>query len=814
MIAAVAGTPPVTGGGPDGFALSFYGVATQVTQSGVQLLTANALPGDDMPGFMGVGWDFPSDTGVWVPALLNLYRVGSSDCFAVQNQLSGGYLYLTIYDIGSVPGYPNILIAGIDQPWSPEAFPPAVPTPVWSLDSLDAQSYDQATHQNTYTGFLKSCSIPPIYLGVLQPMGPSHFLMGFASPFPSSSGTFQLVWFTLADILATGSSTFGSVVVPFRCSDLHGLSLGTASWRNTDFSNANLSNASFAQADMSGATFIGANITGTCLSGTILASTELSGFDLTVVDVSAGPAKSYRPPLNPPSKTNPLASLVGSRLNQSLFGNDWSLLDLTNATILNLNSPLSSKAQPLLVKYSRLVGVNGGSLAGLSLQYAAFDSAILDGLDLHGVDLTNASLIQTSLHGANLTNGILTGANLAGAQLGTLSRLFTLPMADTGMLNSGPSVDPALSAVFLNNGIALSTTATLQISAADRVWSLNDAGNNVIYSIRLETQSDGNEALVVYKPGAAASLVNAYLPNAILSGANLFGVVANNIQFYGPSATIDRSAILEEANLNDSNLSTVNFTQAKLFGVNLSNCQLFNARFNKADLSPSATGAVADLSNANLQGVDFTDAFLYGANLANAAVAIGVPTAANPNQGGVYLFSLPFAGDHTSCQQYQAELNAGTPSLPLTTAGFAHYNYALNSQATASIDTPAEQWLIDNDSTDPNNTAIGYMTFILKLNGSVLDIYGASIRIVRLAANGQQEFDTEMCNVTTLAKTNFDGNSILPNGVQLSVNQTTSGVPWDPLWLRAGGSLPSPPPCVPSPNSWCAPTQGANAGNS
>ena len=66
-----------------------------------------------------------------------------------------------------------------------------------------------------------------------------------------------------------------------------------------------------------------------------------------------------------------------------------------------------------------------------------------------------------------------------------------------------------------------------------RVWQLNDVGNKILYTIRLETTSDTTQALTVYKPGLPASLVNAYMPNAILTGANLFGVTANNIQFYG-----------------------------------------------------------------------------------------------------------------------------------------------------------------------------------------------------------------------------------------------------------------------------------------
>src|SRR6185369_8589903 len=147
--------------------------------------------------------------------------------------------------------------------------------------------------------------------------------------------------------------------------------------------------------------------------------------------------------------------------------------------------------------------------------------------------------------------------------------------------------DDAIRDQFKQHGIVLSPEATLNTQADGRVWQLNDVGNRIMYTIRLGT-TDSASVLTVYKSGLPASLVNAYMPNAVLTGANLYGVTANNIQFYGGNARLDGSAILEEAKLNSSNLSTVNFTQAQLMGTNLSNCHLFNAKFNAARLTPSA----------------------------------------------------------------------------------------------------------------------------------------------------------------------------------------------------------------------------------
>jgi hypothetical protein len=319
-------------------------------------------------------------------------------------------------------------------------------------------------------------------------------------------------------------------------------------------------------------------------------------------------------------------------------------------------------------------------------------------------------------------------------------------------------------------------------------------------------------------------------------------VLANGAQFYGSNARLDGSAILEAVELNDANLSNVNLTQANLYGANLSGAQLFNAKFNKANLGPSANGVSANLSNANLQGADFTDAQLYGANLSNAAVAVKVPTTAVPLQGGVYLFSLPYAGDTNTLQQYTAELNAASkfslnpdgdqaklqqyvsalkandlvplkpaflkqqpprvlsnnaqiqtveigdiwqivdqpttytlwtdadengqtelyaaPSLTKTQAAFHQNDLTLRWQASVAADTAGQQWLLDNDSENPQNFSTGYVKFIVQLNGSVLDVYGTAVRIERLGDNNQLQMDTETCNLTAIAVTNMNSQTI------------------------------------------------------
>jgi hypothetical protein len=129
----------------------------------------------------------------------------------------------------------------------------------------------------------------------------------------------------------------------------------------------------------------------------------------------------------------------------------------------------------------------------------------------------------------------------------------------------------------------------------------------------------------------------------------------------------------------------------------------------------------------------------------------------------------------------------------------------LRWQASVTIDTPGQQWLLDNDSENPQNFNKGYTTFLLILNGSELDVYGTSVRIAYLGNNNKLEYDTETCEVTVLTATNMDIHTVCPNGKDLSTNQGAGGGTWNE-WMRASAP-PKPPACVPTDYSYCPPTK-------
>lgn len=644
-----------------------------------------------------------------------------------------------------------------------------------------------------------------------------------------------------------------------------------------DLTNIDLTGVDLTNADLRLANFTGATLNQTCLANCKMAGAILPNQDLTKLD----PRSKTAPPSLAGTSSN-RTNLSGSTVPFALLGLDWSWIDLTNATIPDLPSSLDG----LKATGAKLSGLNKNNLTELSLKKAVLDYALLDGVSLAGANLSGASLINASMFDVSLINANLSEANMTGAQLGAITPRFTLPLSLESALEAGTV--SAISPTFAQNEIALSPNSSLSTLADGRVWKLTDAGNNVVYTIRLEPRSDGTQALTVYSPEVAAKLVGAYMPNAKLSGANLYGVSANGVQFYADTgvASIDGSAILEEADFSDANLSRLDLTQAQLQGTHFGGAQLFNAKFNKANLSPSASGVATNLSGANLQGADFTDAQLYGALLANAAVATPVPVPNFPNQGGVYLFSLPFdrdtatlaqyttelngagnkfslnpKGDAETLQKYQTALESGTvatfkvpfleqkPPIKLSAAaqiqvvagetnvwlivdgnnsytlwesidgngntelyvgttltnlraGFQQESQTLRWQAAVSVSKANQQWEVDNDSENPHNLNLGYVKFVIALNGTVLDVYGTAIRIERLGATNQLVIDTETCNVTHIQLVNFTPDTNCPNGSNLVVNQQKDGVKWDLKWMRAG-TPPSPPTCVPTDNSWC-----------
>ena len=125
----------------------------------------------------------------------------------------------------------------------------------------------------------------------------------------------------------------------------------------------------------------------------------------------------------------------------------------------------------------------------------------------------------------------------------------------------------------------------------NRAWTVVDPSSQTRYAVLNRTFSDHTTFLAVSSITQAATLTGAYMPNAILTDANLYAVNAPGLHFYGSNAKLDGSVALDFANLANANLGTANLEGALLYGADLSYASLINARLKNAALVAAASGS-------------------------------------------------------------------------------------------------------------------------------------------------------------------------------------------------------------------------------
>lgn len=286
--------------------------------------------------------------------------------------------------------------------------------------------------------------------------------------------------------------------------------------------------------------------------------------------------------------------------------------DLTRADLSRINPYRSETAAQFI---------------GARMRHAGLARAALDG----------AKLGSAALHGANLIGASLKDADLTGARLGTLSELFRLVKADTGnyiallaALKAGDVSGAALVFAACGHPIPSGPAVTITTAVPERNWSIGDGSGSATYTVLRWSASDGATFLIASGPAVAADLSGAYLPNAVLTDANLSGVTAERVQLYGNRVRFD-GAILDHADFAHANLANSSIGVTALYGVNLSAANLIGCTVTGADLTHGV-----NLSQANLHGTDFTGSRLDGAKLQSAAVSVSLAAGI----AGTYLFTV------------------------------------------------------------------------------------------------------------------------------------------------------------------------------
>ncbi|MFS2223861.1 pentapeptide repeat-containing protein [Pantoea sp. B65] len=135
-------------------------------------------------------------------------------------------------------------------------------------------------------------------------------------------------------------------------------------------------------------------------------------------------------------------------------------------------------------------------------------------------------------------------------------------------------------------------------------------------------------------------------------------------------------------------------------------------------------------------------------------------------------------------------------AIPNLLAVFNIHSLPLSSRALVSSNASGG-WLLDNDADNPFNPVINYIKFTLisDLATGNLSAYGQMMRVVRLSAQGQQEFENLRCDLTLLDKNMLQSSTVCPNSARTDVNNA-AGTPFI-NWMRAQ-EMPKAPFCVPS----------------
>ena len=561
----------------------------------------------------------------------------------------------------------------------------------------------------------------------------------------------------------------------------------------------------------------------------------------------------------------------------SLRGADFSgafldRADLSLADVSQLNPYRPSTAARFTAASMNHVGPSQADLTGADLTGTVY----LHGADLSmsvlgGVDLTGAQLggLSELFRLPSTTPDFITLLTALRAEnVGSVAGVFAAHQQPIA-----PSQSSIATVVPGRSWTVTDSHAQRTYTILD--WTANDGSQFLIVSTPTAAATltgaylAGATLINTNLYGVSAAHVQLYGPTVHLDGAILDGAKLAYANLGGSCIEVKS---LYDVDLSDANLVNTTLTGADLSqGVSLAYANLQGATFtdtslNTADLSNAAVSVPLDSSTAGvfLFAVSPSDP-RHGDVLAELRAAIdqidltGGMTPAQIQgyvadlrrgdlgplrplyqQNGVVLSPQASVVATTDASAWQVLDTAGTgaytvwygfddlgdetlltrPSLPEMQQVFARYPAVagtLRWQASISSGTIAQSWLLDNDSTNPNNLQLGYATqWIQQESDQTLSFYGTTLRISQLGPGNQLQIrifsypptvlcpiqsGVQQCRVDGSAS-RFGPDTVCPDGRTLAQNQNSvPPVPW-PKMLRAVPP-PAPPVCVPSPYGSC-----------
>ncbi|CAQ83290.1 MULTISPECIES: pentapeptide repeat-containing protein [Photorhabdus] len=557
---------------------------------------------------------------------------------------------------------------------------------------------------------------------------------------------------------------------------------------NADLSQANLVNVDLSGASLASCNFTGAIMTLVNLQNTTLQTSNFSQATLVGTDFTGANINHVN--FSGANLTNARLSLTTgySQLNLSdstLLATVLTEMDLVDATITAKTNFTQAQMDGVNLSKQKLdqVVFLMASMKKVNLDYTSLNGAVLVGANLAGATV----LGNVSLVGANLSNASLANVDLTGAQFGALSTVTYLDEAEAQSLDN-QQLPAQLHQMLYQGKMLINGQAEVLVRQPGQNWLVEHEGKPLFIHYQ-----NGQLNVAQDNGGNAAILANTFMPNAILTGANLYAVDMSGAHWYGSDARAD-NANLEQVNLSKANLATMNFTQARLYGANLAYANLVNTNFSKAMLEPTQGLKPASLAFASIQGTIFTEAKLTGANLTNGAVALPLEEAGK-KQTGVPLFSAAL--------ELVNSLDSGVISKELRQV-FIDNGYNLLSNAKIIEKQNDQYWIISNQPQDTDLSYRGYCNFVVirvsEVGNNHLQVCGGSpLRIIRVAADNTLQPVNVAFGVTIDITQAMDGATTCPSGLRYQLLNT--GISYQSLMTP--GLPPHPPRCIPSPTTWC-----------
>lgn len=407
-------------------------------------------------------------------------------------------------------------------------------------------------------------------------------------------------------------------------------------------------------------------------------------------------------------------------------------------------------------------------------------NAILEGAQFDNANMGSINLKQAKLYGVNFDYAILTGAQFQGADLSVASSGGATSLMRANLQGANFSDSKLANAIFTDAAISVSDPQNSKNIWG--VWLFTTQGTSGLLS-EIQAATASIELPTKLMPYVQQGKITKQLQAGFKQkGITISDSALVTIQQYGPYWT-----------LVDGTVSYVIFQSC--------DSDLYQPSLGVAlgtDDTVTPTFFIPLYLQTQLKtGVVTADVIAAlkrdgGITISSAAQVKAMQQATDWLLTDLTVSYNLWRGLNKSCE---LALTART-AIPNLLSVLNFNSLPLSSRASLSS-TGSNSWLLDNDSDNPFNPVINYIKFTLIADAAsgMLRAYGRMMRLVRISAQGQQEFQNQWCDATTLNQSMLQDSTICPNSVRASVNRA-QGTPFA-AWMQAQ-AIPKAPFCVPS----------------